>query len=144
MKVYQFHIENKTDEVKKAILLGLTINLLKSNYGSDEGILVSATEDDTKYLDLLMQTGGELFCAKRIMIFSDKYLPESIKIGNSGNNRNIELNIDTGTFKVRLAPPINVDENILIEIRVKPKSNLIVTLFCSKIDTLHLTPYLPN
>ncbi len=66
-------IENKTDDLKRAILFGCNEFLMVTNHGSDEGIVVKMAYSNVSYLQLLQQPTQRPFILGGMVLYSDNH-----------------------------------------------------------------------
>ena len=67
---YIFIIENRSEEIQKAMLFGGESNKEKANYGSDAGIRIISGMPNVTYLEMLMQSIAQPFKASQVEFYS--------------------------------------------------------------------------
>ena len=70
---YSIDFENPTDKPLKCVLFGCNDNLLKPNFGSDNEIILNASQKDVSYIMALQQSSTKPIKTKMIKIVSDNF-----------------------------------------------------------------------
>jgi len=148
---YQITIENKNDEVSKAIIFGYNKRLLTKNFGSDDGVLVENSVYNSSYLQLLQQSSSKPFETRLIRVQSQnisqvtsKFLIES----SDANGQSCTIPLVTVNYFsanqfqssiIDIPYNIKIDGNTELIYEVQPKTKVTITFFpASKVNTSNL------
>lgn len=148
---YQITIENKNDEVSKAIIFGYNKRFLTKNFGSDDGILVKNSMCNSSYIQLLQQSMSMPFETSLIRIQSTntKQVTTMFLIESSdANGQSCSVPLITANYFsanqfqssiIDIPYGLKVDGNTELVYEVQPKTTVVITFFpASKVNTSNL------
>jgi hypothetical protein len=98
---YSIDFENPTDKPLKCVLFGCNDNLLKPNFGSNNGVIVKASQINVSYIMALQQSQSRPIKTKMIKIVSDnvKQLSTVLSLtSKDANGQMCQIPIITNSF----------------------------------------------
>ncbi len=145
---YQIIVENKDAVANKVILFGNDKYLLKQNFGSPKGVVISIGQPGVEYVELLQQSSTKPFSTQFMRVESENKLQISkfITVHQKDANGNwFQRPINMQQFKSAyqnmenmLDAPINerIDGSTYWEVEVEPLTRVFYTIFpLYKVDT---------
>lgn len=119
LPAYSIDFENPTDKPLKCVLFGCNYNLLAPNFGSDNGVILNASQKDVSYIMALQQSSSIPIKTKMVKIVSDnvKQLTSILTLtSKDANGQMAQIPIVTNSFMtndVRNVLPISY--NMIID-----------------------------
>ncbi len=101
LPAYSIDFENTTDKPLKCVLFGCNYNLLRENFGSDNGIKISLSHKELSYIHALQQSQSRPIKTKMIKIVSDnvKQLSTVLSLtSKDANGQMCQIPIITNSF----------------------------------------------
>lgn len=142
LPAYSIDFENPTDKPLKCVLFGCNDNLLRPNFGSDNGIIVNASQKDVSYIMALQQSSSVPIKTKMIKIVSDntKQLSSILSLtSKDANGQMAQTPIVTNSFMtndVKNVLPISynaiIDAGTSISFDVEPKTKGTILFYSDK------------
>lgn len=142
LPAYSIDFENPTDKPLKCVLFGCNDNLLRPNFGSDNGIIVNASQKDVSYIMALQQSSAIPIKTKMFKIVSDnvKQLSSILTLTDKdANGQMAQIPIVTNSFMTNdiknvlpISYPIKIDGGTSISFYVEPKTKGTMLFYSDK------------
>lgn len=142
LPAYSIDFENPTDKPLKCVLFGCNDNLLRPNFGSDNGIIVNASQKDVSYIMALQQSSSVPIKTKMIKIVSDnvKQLSSVLNItSKDANGQMAQIPIVTNSFMTNdiknvlpISYPVIIDGGTSISFYVEPNTKGTMLFYSDK------------
>lgn len=139
---YSIDFENPTDKPLECVLFGCNFNLLKPNFGSEDGIIVNASQKDVSYIMALQQSVSRPIKTKMVKIVSDNFMQLSkplTLISKDANGQMAQIPILTNSYMTNdiknvlpISYPIILDGTTSISFTIYPKTKGTMLFYSDK------------